>query len=40
MARLTSAKARKILGDGTIRGKVLTQKQKRFFGARAGGKKK
>lgn len=35
--KLTRAKARKILRDKTIRGKRLTAKQKRFFGARAGG---
>lgn len=34
---LTSAKAKTILRDGTVRGKALTAKQKRFFGAIAGG---
>ena len=34
---LTAAKAKKILEDGTIRGKALTEKQKKFFGAVAGG---
>jgi len=37
--KLTSAKARKILADGTARGHKLTKKQKRFFGAVAGGQK-
>lgn len=35
---VTPAKAKKILKDGKIRGKPLTEKQKRFFGAQAGGK--
>lgn len=30
-------KARKILEDGEIRGKPLTERQKRFFRARAAG---
>jgi hypothetical protein len=34
---LTRAKARKILHDGTVQGKSLTDKQRRFFGARASG---
>ena len=34
---LTKRKAKKILRDGTVRGKPLTSKQKAFFGARAGG---
>ena len=34
---ITRAKARKILRDKTIRGKRLTPKQRRFFGARASG---
>jgi hypothetical protein len=34
---LTAAKAKTILEDGTIRGKALTEKQKKFFGAIAGG---
>ena len=38
MAKLTKAKARKILRDGSVRGKKLTAKQRRFFGARAGNK--
>ena len=37
MADLTKAKAKKILKDGKVHGKPLTVKQKRFFGARAGG---
>lgn len=36
---LTKTKARKILKDGTIRGKKLTKKQRGFFGARAAGKR-
>ena len=40
MAKLTKVKAKKILRDGSVRGKKLTPKQKRFFGARAGGQKK
>lgn len=35
--RLTRAKAKEILRDGKVHGKKLTKKQKRFFGARAGG---
>lgn len=35
--KLTKAKAKKILKDGTVRGHKLTKKQKKFFGARAGG---
>jgi hypothetical protein len=35
--KLTRAKARTILREGVARGKKLTPKQKRFFGARAGG---
>jgi len=34
----SKAKARKILRDGTVRGKKLTKPQRGFFGARAGGK--
>lgn len=37
--KLTSAKARKILRDKKVRGKSLTKKQKRFFGAIAGGQR-
>lgn len=35
--KLSSAKAREILRDGTAQGHPLTRKQKRFFGAVAGG---
>lgn len=38
MAKLTKTKARKILKDGTVRGKKLTKKQRGFFGA--AGKRK
>lgn len=38
--RITSKKARKILKDGMIRGKPLTAKQKRMFGAAVSKKKK
>ncbi len=37
MAKLTKAKAKKILKHGSVRGKKLTEKQRGFFGARAGG---
>ena len=37
--KLTKAKAKKILRDDSARGKKLTAKQKRFFGAIAGGQK-
>jgi len=37
--KLTSSKAKKILSDGSVRGKKLSRKQKRFFGAIAGGQK-
>jgi len=40
MVKLTSAKAKKILRDGTIRGKKLTGRQKMFFGVRAGKARK
>ena len=39
MAKLTVAKAKKILKHGSVRGKSLTRKQKGLFGARAGGAK-
>ncbi len=39
MAKLTVAKAKKIVKHGSIRGKALTKKQKGLFGARAGGQK-
>lgn len=35
--KLTSAKAKKILHDKTVHGKPLTDKQRKFFGAIAGG---
>ena len=35
--KLTSAKAKKILHDKSVHGKPLTDKQRRFFGAIAGG---
>ena len=38
--KMTSAKARKILRDGKIRGKSLTKKQKVYFGRIAGKDKK
>lgn len=34
---VSADKAKKILRDGTVRGKKLTPRQRRFFGARAGG---
>jgi len=37
---VTKKKAKKILKHGKIRGKKLTKKQRGFFGARAGGKRK
>jgi len=37
--KLTSTKAKKILTDDQIKGHPLTAKQKRFFGAVAGGQK-
>ena len=40
MAKLTKAKAKKILRDGKVRGKKLTKAQRGFFGARAGGTKR
>ncbi|MHC4639172.1 MAG: hypothetical protein ACYTBV_16975 [Planctomycetota bacterium] len=38
--KLTKHKARKILRHGKVHGKTLTKKQKGFFGARAGGKRR
>lgn len=38
--KLTQAKAKEILRDGSVKGHPLTAKQKRFFGAKAGGTKK
>lgn len=40
MPHLSKSKAKKILRDGSVRGKKLTGKQKRFLGARAGGAKR
>ena len=37
MAGLTKTKAQKILGEGKTGGRRLSAKQKRFFGAIAGG---
>ena len=37
MGKLTSEKARKILRDKSVKGHPLTEKQRRFFGARASG---
>ncbi len=37
--KLTSVKAKKILREGVAQGKKLTGKQKRFFGAIAGGQR-
>jgi len=39
MAGPTSEKAKEILKDGTVHGKKLTPKQKRFMGWKAGGSK-
>lgn len=38
--KLSPTKARKILHDGEVRGKKLTNKQRRFFGAKSRGAKK
>lgn len=35
--KLSKAKAKEILKDGTVHGKKLTKKQKGYFGAVAGG---
>ena len=35
---ISKDKAKKILKDGSIRGKKITKRQRGFFGARAGGK--
>ena len=37
--KLTTAKAKKILRDGIIRGKRLTSRQKKFFEAISGGQR-
>ena len=34
---LTPGKAKKMLEDGTVHGRALTDKQKKYFGAIAGG---
>jgi len=36
-AKMTIEKAKKILRDGTVHGKALTGKQKKYFGLIAGG---
>lgn len=36
---VSPAKARKILRDGAVHGRKLTAKQKRYFGAIAGGQR-
>lgn len=38
--KLTKAKAKKILHDKEIKGHPLTDKQRKFFGAKASGKAK
>lgn len=38
-AKMSAEKAKKILEDGSIRGKPLTAAQKRLFGWVAGGRK-
>jgi len=38
--KLTSEKAKEILRDGTVHGKPLTAKAKRYMGWVAGGRKK
>ena len=37
MADLSAAKARQILHDGTVHGKPITDQQRKYFGAVAGG---
>jgi len=37
--KLTSKKAKEILSHGSVHGKNLSEKQKKFFGAIAGGQK-
>lgn len=37
--QITSKKAKTILREGVAKGKKLTRKQQRFFGAVAGGQK-
>ncbi len=36
--KVTKSKAKKIVRHGEIKGKKLTKRQKRFFGAKAGEK--
>ena len=36
-SNVSKAKAKKILHEGQVRGHPLTEKQRGFFGARAGG---
>lgn len=38
--KLTKEKARKILHDKEVRGHPLTEKQRKFFGAKASGSKR
>jgi hypothetical protein len=38
--KLTKRKAKKILKDGSVRGKNLTKKQRGLFGAVASGKRR
>lgn len=38
--KITQAKAKKILHDKEIRGKPITDKQRKFFGAKSNPKKK
>lgn len=37
---ISKKKAKKILRHGSVQGKKLTKKQRGFFGARAGGKRR
>ena len=39
-APVSAAKAKKILSDGEVNGKTLTEQQKKFFGRLAGGAKR
>lgn len=39
MAKLTKSKAKKILREGIVQGRKLSARQKRFFGAIAGGQR-
>lgn len=38
--KVSPAKAKKILHDGSVKGHKLTAKQRRFFGAKSQGKKR